>query len=334
MLLSRRVDDGELLGYLEVGADVYSEEGGADDGMEWHTDSPTQDDLPDWLEDVVNGELRARRFAAVDFDAALARRLNRWVRMESMGLVERDESGEIEEDTGEDQLFSIVVPAGFVMLMFMLVMMSTPALMNNVLEEKMQKIAEVLVSSVMPFDLLMGKLLSAVAVSLTLAVIYVGSLLVFLNSMEQIPTHVLEAVSPALLGSFLLFLLLALLINGSIFSALGSACSEIQDTQTLMMPVMIVLILPMMFLGPILKSPDGTIAQVLTYIPPATPVVLFLRIHVPPGCELWEILVALALCVLFTIGCVRAGAKIFRIGMLSQGQAPSFRKLLGWIVSE
>jgi len=214
------------------------------------------------------------------------------------------------------------------------VMMSTPALLNNVLEEKMQKIAEVLVSSVTPFELLAGKLLSAALVSLSLAVVYLGGALVFLNTVDGIPPQILAAVTPGLIGWFVLFLLLALVIDGSVFSALGAACSEIQDAQTLMMPAMIILVMPMMVLGVLIKSPDGTLAHVLTYIPPITPVVLFLRINVPPGVAAWEIVLALALCGAFTWGCVVAAGKIFRIGVLSQGQAPSYRKLLGWLMSD
>jgi len=96
--------------------------------------------------------------------------------MRVMGLAKVDEeTGEVEEAEESNPIEELAVPVGLVMLMFMLVMMSTPVLLNNVLEEKMQKIAEVLVSSVKPFDLLMGKLLSAVGVSLTLGALYGGA---------------------------------------------------------------------------------------------------------------------------------------------------------------
>ena len=332
--LSDQVDRGELLGFLEVGADLFSTEPGGDRAFAWHTESPTFDDVSDWLEYQINQVLHGQRLSAAGIDAELASRLTKWEKVQTLGLVEVDDSGAVKADSEFDQIARVAVPAALVVLLFMLVMMSTPALMNNVLEEKMQKIAEVLVSSVTPFELLAGKLLSAALVSLSLATVYLGGALVFLNTIEGIPPQFLAAVTPSLIGWFLLFLLLALIIDGSIFSALGAACSEIQDTQTLMMPAMIVLVMPMMVLGLLIKSPDGTVARILTFIPPITPVVLFLRINVPPGAELWEIIVALLLCGVFTWFCVKAAGKIFRIGVLSQGQAPSYRKLLSWLMSD
>jgi ABC-2 type transport system permease protein len=331
--LSERVEAGDLLGFLMVGEGLMAPEGG-DRTLIWHTDSPTSDDLPDWLEWNLNDTLRHERLSRAGIDAEVTARLSRRENISILGPVVLDASGEVAEDSEFDQIARVIVPVALVVLMFMLVMMSTPALMNNVLEEKMQKIAEVLVSSVTPFELLMGKLFSAVAMSLTLALIYVGGALIFLNSLDSIPPQFLAAVTPGLLGWFLVFLLLSLIIDGAIFSGLGAACSEIQDAQTLMMPAMIVIVAPMMFLGPLIQSPDGTLARVLTFIPPMTPVVLFLRVNVPPGAELWEVLLALGLCLVFTWYCVKAAGKIFRIGVLSQGQAPSYRKLVSWLFSD
>jgi len=331
--LSDRIEEGELLGFLVIGADIV-DPGGEDRRFSWYTDTPTYDDLSDWLGRIVNTELRRLRFAAAGVDGGLVDRLSGPVYVNTLGLASVNEQGEVSEAEESNMAATVAIPVGLAMLMFMLVMMSTPALMNNVLEEKMQKIAEVLVSSVSPFGLLLGKLLSAVLVSLTLAILYVGAILLFVHNVDQVPTQIVDAISPGILAWFLFFMLMALLIYGSIFSGLGAACSEIQDAQTLMMPAMLVLIVPMMFLGPIIKSPDGMLATVLSYFPPATPIVMFLRIAMPPGAEWWEIALSSLLMVLFTLGCVLASSKIFRIGILAQGQTPSYRKLLGWLVSK
>jgi len=75
----------------------------------------------------------------------------------------------------------------------------------------------------------------------------------------------------------------------------------------------------------------GIQATVMSLIPPATPFLMLLRVAVPPGPPLWELGLGLALTVGFTLACVWAGAKIFRVGILAQGQTPSFRKLIGWV---
>ena len=121
---------------------------------------------------------------------------------------------------------------------------------------------------------------------------------------------------------------------GSIFLAIGSACSEIRDAQSLMFPAMMLVMLPMFCLGPVLQSPSSSFARALSLFPPATPTIMILRIASKPGPPLWEILLGAALATLFMLFCVWAAGKIFRIGVLSQGQAPTLGKMLKWIVSK
>jgi ABC-2 type transport system permease protein len=343
-VLGERVENGDLSGFVVIGADIERTPESAAEGEEldrtlrWHTDTPSYDDLPDWIESVLNNEIRQRRFVTADLDPEVVSKLSQSERMRVMGLAKIDkETGEVEEEAeASNPIEEIAVPVALVMLMFMLVMMSTPVLLNNVLEEKMQKIAEVLVSSVKPFDLLMGKLLSAVGISLTLAILYVGAAIVSLNVVEVPP--MVEAVLPALTGTNLLwfgvFMLLALLIYGSMFSAIGAACSEIQDAQSLMTPAMMLLVVPLMFMGMVIENPDGTFATVLSLLPPCTPIVMFLRVTIPPGVPLWQLLVALGLTVVYTALVIKAAEKIFRVGILMQGQAPTLKKLAGWLMSK
>ena len=121
---------------------------------------------------------------------------------------------------------------------------------------------------------------------------------------------------------------------GSIFSAIGAACSEIRDAQGLMTPVMLMVIIPMLCMGPVIKNPSSMFSQLISLFPPATPLLMFVRIAVPPGPPLWEILLGVVLSVAFAIGCVWAAGKVFRIGILSQGQPASFRNLVQWVISE
>jgi ABC-2 type transport system permease protein len=221
------------------------------------------------------------------------------------------------------------VPAGCVFLLYMMVMSATPVLLNTVLEEKMQKISEVLLSAVTPFQLMMGKLLGATMVSFTLSALYLGCISGMLWKMG-----VLNLVPPTLIPWFVFFQLLSLLIFGSIFLAIGSVCSEIRDAQSFMFPVMMLVMLPFFVFMPIMQSPGSSFARWFSLFPPATPMLLLLRIAIPPGPPWWEIALGVALTTLFMFGCVWAGAKIFRIGILAQGQAPSFGKLLAWIFSK
>jgi ABC-2 type transport system permease protein len=330
VVLSQRVDDGDLIGFLSIGADIPALDGD-DRELAWFTDTPTYNDLPSALGQTVNNTVRHHRLTSSDMDAELIAKLSKSVKMTTMGLVEVDTDGTVHEAEETDKFAEIGVPVGLAFLLFMLVMMSTPALMNNVLEEKMQRIAEVLVSSVSPFQLLMGKLLSAVLVSLTLGVIYLGGVLIFVHNFDKVPPAVVEALDLNTLLLFVLFLVMSLMIYGSVFAGLGAACSEIQDTQTLIMPAMLFLIMPIMFIGPVIESPDGTLATLLSFFPPATPMIMFMRAGIPPGVDWWELPLAIVLCTGFCIVSVWAASRVFRVGILMQGKAPTWRQMWGWI---
>ncbi len=336
--LSERVRSGDIFGFVILGHDLPTpradESDAADREFSWQTETPTYNDLPDWIESVVNSTLRSHRLAQAGLDQGLVDRLSQREALREMGLARRTASGEVRRSAESDKAANFGVPLVLTLLLFMLVMSTAPSLLNAVLEEKMQKIAEVLVATVPPFDLMLGKLLAAVLMTLTLSLIYVGAGMIFLNNASGLPPQVAAAITPRILMWFALFQVLALLIYGSLFAAIGASCSEMQDAQSLMGPMMLLLMFPMFFLGPVLQSPDSTMSRLMSLFPPATPVLMMLRIAVPPGPAAWELVLAVVLTVLCTALCIWAGGKIFRIGILSQGQAPTWRRLAQWIMSK
>lgn len=326
--LSERVDAGELNGFVLLDAGLLdgTQEG---HGIAYHTDEPTFSELPNWIEEVVNAEVRQRRFAAEGMDAAIAMELAKKVRLRTFGLIETNADGSIKEAEEENDIRTFVIPVASLMLLFMLVMSTAPQLMNQVLEEKMQRISEVLVSSVTPFQLMLGKLFGSVLVSATLALVYLGGVLWATYHFD-----VSHFIPGQIYVWFLLMLVFALLMYGSLFGALGSACSEIRDAQSLLAPAMILLMIPLFSFTAILESPNGSVATALTYFPTATPMVFLLRVLTQPGPPTWELVAAPLMCLVTTVVLVWASSKIFRVGVLSQGQAPTFRKLAGWVFSK
>lgn len=326
--LSERVRKKQLFAFLFIGRDAISADGGADAEISYHTETPTFADLPSWIERVLNEEIKRARLETANLDRALVSRLTRYSPVKKMGLSKVSATGERIKGKQENQLATFGVPFVSMFLLFMLVMSSAPALLNTVLEEKINKIAEVLISSVTPFELMMGKLLGAVFVSWTLSLLYVGGVVVTLWKFGF-----LELVPLSHYFWFLLFQFLALLIYGSLFSAIGAACSEMRDAQSLMTPAMLLVIIPMFVWMPILQSPMSPFARVISLVPPLTPMLMMLRISVPPGPPWWEVVLGVILTTGFMLGCVWGSAKIFRIGILSQGQTPSLGRLLGWLWS-
>ena len=327
LTLSDRVRRKELFAFLVIRPDATAI--GATNAVSYFTETASYEELPRWLNRVIGDEVKRLRFEAAGVDRVLVQRLTTPVEIRELGLTKRDASGKIQGAKETNRAATILVPMATVILLFMLVMSSAPALLNSVLEEKMQKIAEVLVASVSPFQLMMGKLVGAVLVSLTLSVLYLGS-----TGWMLAKFGLFSEVDPALFAWFLLFQMIALLTFGSIFLAVGSACSEIRDAQSLMFPAMMLVMLPMFCLGPVLQSPSSSFSRALSLFPPATPTIMTLRIASKPAPPLWEILLGAGLAVAFMLLCVWAAGKIFRIGLLSQGQAPTFGRMLKWIVSK
>ncbi len=323
--LSARVERGELFAYLLIDKGLIEREPKA--GVDYHTKTPTYDDLPRWIGNTLNAELRNQRFQQAGLDRQLIEQLSAPVELQQYGLSKVGATGELEKQK-VDKLRMFVLPFGCLMLLFALVMMSAPALLNTVLEEKIQRISEILISSVSPFELFLGKLLGNVLISWTLFLIYIGGGLAVAAHF-----HVLSWVPLDLLAWFFLFQLLALLIYGSIFSAIGAACSEIRDAQSMMMPAMLLVMVPMFVWFIVLKSPDSPFSVAMSLFPPATPFLMLMRLSIPPGPAAWEVALSVALTLTFSLVCVWAAGKVFRIGILAQGQAPSFRRMAQWVFS-
>ena len=325
--LSERVRRKDLFAFLILRSNIVDP--AATNTVSYFTETASFMELPNWLNGVLTDEITRKRFEGSGVDQALVARLTRPVNVRQLGLTQVDQSGQVVKAKETNRAATFLIPFASMMMMFMLVMSSAPALLNSVLEEKMQKIAEVLVSSVTPFELMTGKLLGTLFVSLTLSVLYIGGAALLMTQMA-----LTGYVDPSLILWFLVFQLLGLLIFGAVFIAIGSACSEIRDAQSLMTPAMMMIVLPMFCLVPVLESPSSTFSRAISLFPPATPMLMTLRIASKPGPPLWEILLGVVLCSAFTVFCLWAAAKVFRIGILSQGQAPTVGKMIKWVFSK
>ena len=326
--LSQRIRQQDLFAFLIIDHEVLSGDRGSEPALVYHTETPSFSELPNWLERTVNNAVQQVRIAELDLDPAALALVTRRVPLRRFGLVDADHDGNVVDAKEENRILTFAVPFGGMMLMFMMVMTVAPSMLNNVLEEKMQKISEFLVSSVSPFQLMLGKLIGGVAVAATLSVIYLGAaygMARYFEFHDRIPVTIYLW--------FMLFVLLALVIFGSIFSAIGAACSEIRDAQGLMTPVMLMVIIPMICMGPVLDSPSSTFSRLVSLFPPATPMLMFVRIAIPPGPPVWEIMLGVILALAFAAGCVWAAGKVFRIGILSQGQPATMRQLIQWVFS-
>ncbi len=325
--LSNRVRAGDIFAYIIV--DPGTAAGLDGKRVTYHTQTHTYTELPRWLHEALTGITRKLHLEGTSLDPSVAEKLLEPTPLKWRSLVTVDENGNRIPPGKINLAATFGVPAVAMLLLFVIVFMSVPMLLHSVIEEKQQRIWEVLVSSVSPFELLFGKLLGAVMVSMMLSMLYLGGTILFAETMG-----VSDEIPGSLYAWFLVFQLLALLIYGSMFSAIGAACSELRDAQSLMVPAMFVIIVPMFGWVAILRAPSSPFAVALSLFPPATPMLMLLRMALPPGPQPWELALAIVLTSIFTLACVWAAGKIFRLGILAQGQTPTLRRLISWVLAK
>jgi ABC-2 type transport system permease protein len=228
----------------------------------------------------------------------------------------------------EAAVASLLVPLAIFMLTLMGVMSGSVPLLQAVVEEKQQRISEVLLGAVSPTELMLGKLFGATGVGVTVLGTYlVGGFVaaVSLDYARYVPFS-------ALLLSFGIAVL-AMVMYGSIFLSLGAASTDLKDAQGLLTPVMMLLVGPMLVIPRIAEAPNGELATALSLFPLTAPVTMPLRLGLSQTVPAWQIPLAFALAMATTCAIVWASGRIFRIGILSQGKVPSIRQLIRWVLS-
>ncbi len=324
--LSERIRADELFAFVIIPRNLIDPDTIQDrDKIEYYSNSPAYFGLSSWLREVVNDEIQRLRFVTAGLDPMVVDKATQPVPIEDLGLVSMDESGRITKAEKTNKAVTFGVPIGLMMLMLMVVMIGASPLVQSVIEEKMQRIAEVLLGSIPPFQLMMGKLLGTVGVSLTISAVYlIGAygVLAYLGYADMFPTH--------LLWWFVLYQALAVLMFGSLFIAVGAAVSDLKESQSMLMPVMILIMLPMFFWTIVLESPTSTFSVAISLFPPATPMIMLLRQAIPPGVPFWQPLVGIIGVALTTVLFVFAAGRIFRMGILMQGKGAKFSEMLHW----
>jgi ABC-2 type transport system permease protein len=325
--LSDRVRAKKLHAFVEIGPEVLRPQAGSvDSRIRYYATSGALDDLRSWIAMPINNELRRQRLAEAGLDAGELKHLFAWVDIDSLGLVGVDRrTGEILQAERRGEAEAILVPMFSQILLFMLIMMGSTPLIQSIMEEKTQRIAEVVLGSVTPFQLMIGKLIGGVAVSLTASAVYVlGGIftLVGMSMTAYIPYHVLPW--------FFAYMLAAVFMFGAVFAAVGSACSDPKDAQSLQVPAMVPVFIPLFLLGPLLKEPHSAMATVLSLFPPFTPMLMVLRLSTPGGVPGWQPWLGLAGVLAATVLCVWLSSRIFRVGILMQGKPPKLADFFRW----
>ena len=237
-------------------------------------------------------------------------------------------------------------------LIFMFIIIYGNMIMRSVIEEKTNRIVEIIISSVKPFELMLGKILGTSLAGLTQFAIWIvigGVLLALAPSFFEVNTSA-QAVQGAGNVSeinnivatlyhfpfaetfvvFLLFFIGGYLLYSSLYAMIGAMVDNETDTQQFLMPILLPLILAF-YVGmfSVIEEPHGTISVVFSYIPLTSPVVMLMRI--PFGVAWWEVAISLVILYLSFFGIIKLAAKIYRIGILMYGKKPTYKELWKWL---
>jgi ABC-2 type transport system permease protein len=322
--LSDDVRAERLFAFVELPAGILDPD--SEQRLQYFTAYPTYQALPEWLGSTVSRLAVDQRIVASGADPELTRRLLAPVRVDRRGLVLRDAGGHVEEGQRVDALRTLVMPAIAMFLLFGLVMSSAPQLLNSVIEEKTSRISEVLLGSVPAFTLMLGKLLGSVAVTLLLALVYVGGGLLLAAQADY-----LGVIDWSIVPWFLLFLVLAAVLYGAMFIAIGAACSDVKDAQGMMTPAIVLAMFPIFLWLNVVQNPASTYSVLLSLFPFATPYLMLLRIAVPPGPPAWQVALSLVLVAAATVGMVWVAGRVLRVGLLMQGKSATYGEMIRWV---
>jgi ABC-type Na+ efflux pump permease subunit len=241
-----------------------------------------------------------------------------------MGLTSLDSrTGAIRDARQSNAMETIFVPYILMFLMFMTLMMSAVPLLQAVMEEKTERIAEVLLGSVSPTEFMMGKVIGGLAVSFTTIGIYIigGILTMRSTGLEQfIPYSVLPW--------FFAYMFLNIIMVGCSMAALGSTCNDSKDAQSVQFIAMIPIIIPMFVMMPVIQNPLGSLATTLSLIPPFTPMLMLVRQATQVTIPLWQPIAGLAGVLVFTLLSVWTGGRLFRSSIIMHGKRPPLGVLI------
>jgi ABC-2 type transport system permease protein len=330
LALSARVSTGEFTGFLEVGPEVLTGTPTPDDdraAVRYQSNILISEGFPRLAVEAINENVQRRRSAELGVVWNNVERIQRRIPLVSLGLSRVDAASQaVTEASEKSRLISIFVPIGLVLLMFMMVFSGSTPLLQGVAEEKGLRIAELLLSSVRPFELMAGKLLGNIGVGLTTITLYLTAayLAAHRYGFDQL-------LSPGLLAWFLVFQVLGVLIYGSLFMAVGAACNDSKQIQTLLMPITLLAMSPLLALVSLIQDTTSPLATWLSFFPFATPMLMVLRIAIPPGIPWWQPALGALLMVVTAAGCVYAAGRIFRLGLLLQGKGADVRQMLRWV---
>jgi ABC-2 type transport system permease protein len=337
--LRQQVATGEVYAYLAIPKNVFQ-----DGKVRYYAKTITNFDVQGALRRLLSEIVRNKRFAESGYSQLEIKRLMRSVTFDTFAIAGDGENGELQVEGKVETSFRRGIAFLLIFLLYLFILMYANSVMQNVLEEKVTRIVEVIVSSIKPYPFLFGKLIGVCAACLTIFAIWVifGAMLInnfnllldaFGIDAQQsllIAIALIKSSSTNVLIYFLIYFICGFVLYSALYAAVGAICSSNEDAQQFGVLLAIVPSVPVVLMVQLFKMPDAPFAIVLSHIPFFSPFLMFMRINVlmPP---FWEILLNILLMGATVLLVTFISGKIYRVGILMYGKRPILGELWQWV---
>ncbi len=312
-------------GELDVSVVLEGDLEGKDGTVQFYTYKPkaSQIDALWTVERLLRDAVIDCRYRARGIDrAVLAEVQNVPIRRVELG----EEQGREKVQSEGQRVARMMVPFGFMYLIFIGIVGMGQHMISSIIEEKNSRIIEMLLSAVSPFELMAGKILGLAGVGLTVMILW-GVAAYGAATWRGINVD----IGPDLVAYGLVYYVLGFVLFSAILAGVGSVCNTIKETQSLMMPIMLIFVIPLIAWPQLARDPNGDLARVLSYVPPTTPMLMVLRLASSPDIWWGEIALSILVLVVGVLATIWAAAKVFRTGILLYGKRPGPREILRWL---
>ncbi|RKU32651.1 hypothetical protein C6496_23355 [Candidatus Poribacteria bacterium] len=338
--LRERVTSKDLYAYLAIPKDVF-----ANGEVRFYARTATNFEVQRAVRRMISDIVRDKRFADSGYSQSEVSQLMRSVKFNAYALKSskgKNGSAEVESPIETGARLGLGYVLVFVLYMFVIIYANS--IMRSVLEEKTTRIVEVIVSSIKPYQLLLGKLVGVCSVCLTMFAIWVlfGVVLIMninpllrIFGIESLPVQLLEIIetvkasSTEVLTYFFIYFIIGFFMYSTLYAVVGAICGSEEEAQQTGAPLTILIVVPFILMFQLFRIPDSTISVLLSHVPFFSPILMFMRINVlmPP---LWEILLNICVVCATVLLVTLISGKIYRVGILMYGKRPTLAQLWQW----
>ncbi len=342
--LNQQLEAKEIHGYIEIPQNIFEEL-----EVNYYAKNITNFEVQRAFRGMISRIVTNKRLEDKGYAAHEVRNLMQRIRFTEYAVTAKTEKTEGEETSKVESQETAMVKLGLTYVLtfslYLFTLLYGASVMRSVLEEKTTRIVEVIISSIQPHQLLLGKIVGVCLVCISMFLIWGGcAVLLLININPILGLFGIQELPPALFGVtdiikstgasaflyFLIYFVSGFFLFSTLYAVAGAVCNSEEEAQQIATPIVMTLIIPFMLMFGLFRVPDSTLTIVLSHIPLFSPLIMFMRINVltPP---LWEILLNLTVMIATSLGAILVMGKIYKTGILMYGKRPTIGEVWKWL---